>query len=163
MSRRIPVATRFWSKVDLSDPDGCWLWKGSRRHTYGEVWVDGEKQYAHRVAYALVHGAVPPGLFVCHRCDTPLCVRPDHLFAGTQGDNIRDCAAKGRQRGTFADRPPRGEQNSQAKLTWADVDRIRALAAGGMSQYAIAEQFGVAQTNVSAIVRGVAWRRRAAS
>lgn len=70
-----PPATRFWSKVDFSNPDGCWLWTGARRHTYGETWLDGTKQYAHRVAYMLVHGGMPQAM-VLHRCDTPLCVRP---------------------------------------------------------------------------------------
>lgn len=97
----IPVASRFWSKVDFSNPDGCWPWKGSMRHAYPEVWVDGRKKYAHRVAFYLVHGEWPPE--VCHHCDNPSCCRPDHLFGGTHAENMADMRAKGRG----CDPPPR--------------------------------------------------------
>lgn len=99
--RPVPIQTRFWSKVDLTDPDGCWLWNGARRHDYGEVWRDGKRIYAHRAAFELVHGPLEPGQVVRHHCDTPLCVRPDHLASGTQADNIADMNARGRARGQF--------------------------------------------------------------
>jgi len=91
---RRPIAGRFWSKVDFSNPDGCWPWKGSMRHAYGEVWINGQKEYAHRVAFKLVYGYEPEA--VCHHCDNPPCCRPDHLFGGTQVDNCHDMWAKGR-------------------------------------------------------------------
>jgi hypothetical protein len=96
-----PVAERFWSKVDFSNPDGCWLWAGSRRHEYGEVSVGGKSAYPHRVAFELVYGDLEPGLVVRHRCDNQLCVRPDHLVPGTQADNMRDVGERGRWRNQF--------------------------------------------------------------
>src|SRR5262245_12418777 len=86
---------RFWSKVDKTGI--CWLWRGARnRQAYGMFHLQGEMRRAHRVAYELTYGAIPDGLFVCHTCDTPACVRPDHLWLGTARDNAQDCKAKGR-------------------------------------------------------------------
>lgn len=91
-----PIEPRFWAKVDKTDGDGCWLWTGSRRHRYGEFWVNGKREYPHRVSFELANGPIPAGLVVCHKCDVPLCVRPDHLFIGTLADNFADMRAKGR-------------------------------------------------------------------
>lgn len=91
-----PMAERLWPRVDTSDTHGCWPWTGSRRHAYGEVEIGGKKHYAHRLMYEHVYGPLDPDLNVCHKCDNPICVRPDHLFAGTQGDNMRDMSTKGR-------------------------------------------------------------------
>ena len=96
-----PVATRFWSKVDFSDPDGCWPWRGSMRHDYGETFYDGEKRYTHRVAFELVYGELADSEVVAHHCDNPPCVRPDHLFATTQAGNMADCSEKERWRNQF--------------------------------------------------------------
>ena len=91
-----PDATeRFWAKVDRSGD--CWLWTGGTNvWGYGVHKVDGRSVAAHRFSWTLEKGPVPQGLVVCHTCDTPACVRPDHLFVGTQRDNIADMWAKGR-------------------------------------------------------------------
>lgn len=86
---------RFWSHVDKGD--GCWLWTAHRSEQgYGVFSLAGKNRRAHRISYALHHGPIPAGQMVCHRCDTPACVRPGHLFLGTGRDNAADCIAKGR-------------------------------------------------------------------
>jgi len=85
----------FWSKVDQSGD--CWLWTGFKNPAgYGVVSLSGKLRTAHRVAVAIRDGVMPEGLVVRHSCDNPICVRPDHLILGTQGDNMRDRAKRGR-------------------------------------------------------------------
>lgn len=107
--------TRFWEKV-RKDASGCWLWTASATGTgfkYGQVMWRGRyatPQKAHRVAWELTNGHIPDNLQVLHRCDVPLCVNPNHLFLGTQKDNLADARQKGRLGGprdcllTFAER-----------------------------------------------------------
>ena len=95
-NRKDPVP-RFWAKVDTSDRDGCWLWTGSFRHQYGEFWLEGKREYAHRVSAFFACGRpLEPSDVVLHTCDNPPCVRPDHLVIGDVAANARDCSEKGR-------------------------------------------------------------------
>lgn len=88
---------RFWGLVDKSNPNGCWLWRGQiNQDGYGLFQRGGNRFFAHRVAYALLFGELNE-MCGCHKCDTPLCVRPNHIFPGTLLDNVEDCRAKGRQ------------------------------------------------------------------
>lgn len=90
------IEKRFWAKVNKTD--GCWLWTGSTRwFGHGALHVNGRRTLTHRYSWTLANGPIPDGQSVLHRCDTPACVRPDHLFLGTQTDNVADMVQKNRQ------------------------------------------------------------------
>lgn len=119
--------------------------------------VDGLEEGAHRISWKLHGGTIPNGMLVCHRCDVPACVRPDHLFVGTQSDNLRDAFRKGRLPHLGKYRCP-GEKNGFSKLTEADVRLIRKMASVGMNYGIIARHFGVDRTNIGYVVRRCTWR-----
>ncbi|HXG36555.1 MAG TPA: HNH endonuclease [Dehalococcoidia bacterium] len=163
--RPVPIAERFWSKVDKSGD--CWLWMaGQRRDGYGVFGVgsrsDGSKKQmrAHRMAWELTYGSIPDGLFVCHHCDNPPCVKPQHLFLGTHAENVADMWRKGRENFAFAnlEKRARGERHGSAKLTEEMVRTIRQLQLVGLSRRTIASRFGVNRSLISGILSGKYWR-----
>lgn len=92
----------FWSKVDKSGD--CWIWTGSRHgFGYGLFGLNGKTRRAHRISYELVNGPIPEGFVLCHTCDNPPCVNPDHLFVGSKADNTHDALRKGRMIGGIID------------------------------------------------------------
>lgn len=154
------TAEQFWGSVDSSaGPLACWPWNKCVVFGYGKLrWGPSQRiMHASRVAYELAVGTIPVGMLVCHTCDNPRCCNPAHLFIGTQSDNMRDAATKGRiswqQQGANA-----GERNPRAKLSDDDIRRIRALNRTGVSYRAIAEQFGISDVTVSRICRKLIWK-----
>lgn len=145
-----PLAERFWEKVQKTE--GCWLWLGCcKPKGRARFRIDAQQPmgYAARVSWELAYGPVPPGLHVLHHCDNPGCVRPDHLFLGTQADNVHDMERKGRGR------KAQGTAHWAAKLSTEAVADIRQrYAAGGVTQQRLADEHGITQAHVSAIVRG---------
>ena len=144
---------RVVSRLLEDTSTGCWEWSGCRNKCgYGYARVQGKLLALHRAAWQAVHGAIPAGLCVLHKCDNPPCCNPGHLFLGTHQDNMRDRDAKGRQG------RPRGEANRAAKIT-ADVVRdIRSeYAAGGCSYNSIGCKHGISGVMVGNIVRRTSW------
>lgn len=154
--KRLSITEFLDARTDKSGE--CWLWTGTRDvYGYGKAKRDGRTLGAHRLVYEHAHGPVPRGLFVCHRCDNRLCVRPEHLFAGTAADNNADMYAKGR--GLRGKRL--GEANPAAKLSSADVVVIRYLIRRGARQVDIARVFDIAGSQVSHINTGKCWDAKA--
>lgn len=126
---------------------------------YGSVSIQGKKHNAHRVAWELAHGPVPPGMHVCHKCDTPLCVNPDHLFLGSRSDNMQDCVRKGRFFVVPREYKCKGEKNGASKLSTFQVLKIRALQQRTMEAYREAgKEYGVSVACIRGIVQGRTWK-----
>ena len=137
----------------LYEPDlnsGCWLWtRGLTERGYGAYQIYGLKMRAHRFSYALHHGPIPLGALVCHRCDTPSCVNPAHLFLGSLSDNTQDMLAKGRKPDV------RGERHPLRKLNDEAVRAIRA-ASGDIDR--LAAKYGVSRWTVLDVRTGRRWQ-----
>lgn len=111
---------RFWSKVEKTE--GCWNWNSALTYKgYGTFWMNGHPRPSHRISFELNGGKIPEGMQVLHRCDNRRCVNPDHLFLGTNADNMADKVAKGRQSRIVV----KGEKHYRAKLIAEQVLAIR--------------------------------------
>jgi hypothetical protein len=153
------LATRFMKHVVVDHETGCWNWTGTKnRAGYGSIQVNQYKRFAHRVSWEIHKGAIPPaegyhGHVVCHRCDNPPCVNPEHLFLGTQYTNMKDRDSKGRRVAAV------GSSHAMSKLTEVDVRAIRAMAeTGRVSQFELARSFKVSRGMISLVVNRKNWK-----
>lgn len=149
------LAVRLNEKIEMIPECGCWIWMGHTRKTrhgeYGLFRVGSRtNMYVHRASWLAFVGDIPPGRQVLHRCDTPSCVNPHHLFLGTPKDNMKDMCNKGRNK--YKSFP--GESNGNAKLTKQQVDSIRN---DPRTQQQIAKEYQVGQSLISKIKRLGLW------
>lgn len=150
MEDRVSIFQRFEAKVSPEPNSGCHLWTAhTSKNGYGRFGVNGRVEDAHRVSYGMYVGPIPDGMCVLHKCDVRSCVRPEHLFIGTQQENLRDMTIKGRRSCA------RGEKSGAAKLTQEKVAEIRA---DKRSHREIAIAYGVGKTTIGAIKSGKYWR-----
>lgn len=156
---------------------GCWLWLATiGKNGYGRN-STGKRSYqeAHRASYEAFRGNIPAGMCVCHKCDTPTCVNPDHLFLGTHQQNMMDRARKvacglrpaaknsrvnGWRGHTHGYSYNRGQSNGKSKLTAEQVREIRSMAG---TQRQIAQRFGVSRSAINDILSGRNWRSNLAA
>lgn len=143
-----PLEKRFWRKVNKTD--NCWLWIGAKfENGYGAIWTNPDTQRAHRVSWEINRGPIPDGLIVCHHCDNPPCVKPDHLFLGTLSDNRRDMVNK--KRGLV------GALNNKAVLTEEQVFELRKLRGKPFSIGILAQEYGVSKNTIYRAISGETW------
>jgi hypothetical protein len=139
-------------RVNSQRQGDCIEWTGSKNAKgYGRTTFLGKMKLTHRVAYELVHGPISDDMRVCHRCDNPPCINPDHLFLGTQADNVSDMFKKGRGH----DR--RGEGHAQVKLTNAQVIEIRRCHAAGESMKSLATRYNYNMGSMWSLLKGRTW------
>lgn len=144
--KQVPLKDRLMSKFKI-DSFGCWLWTGVKNSAgYAMIWKDGKAVRAHREMYKIFVGQLHNSLVVCHICDTPHCINPKHLFAGTRLENNND--AKTKARNAF------GEKNGHAKLTGFQIAAIRS---DTRKQMLIAADYGVTQSHISRIKSKDVW------
>ncbi len=138
--------------LTIPEPNsGCWLWLGPAQNMgYGVVNYQRKAHLAHRIAYEITNGPIPEGMEICHRCDVPLCVNPDHLFMGSHAENMGDCRKKGRIRIPGF----QGSAHGNAKLSESDV---RAIRADGRSLNFLAAKYKISKTTVSEIKSRKSW------
>ena len=148
----IEFSARFWSFVEVTESDQCWIWRGQTRKGYGYFLLLGREVRATRIAILLTEGSIPDDKNACHRCDNPCCVNPSHLFLGTHQENMDDMAAKGRRAPALI-----GQDHKMAKLRDDDVREIKRLLSAGVSGAAIARQFNVTPSTIYWISSGRHW------
>lgn len=153
------VHLRLQRHITINKITDCWEWNGSKRSGYGRMIVgsrsDGTRRSvsAHRVSYELLYGEIPEGMEVCHKCDNPCCVNPNHLFVGTRQDNIDDRERKGRNI-VFV-----GEEQGRSKLTKKAVKDARwERAYKGTTYQALADKYGVSKKTMQNAIKGITWK-----
>ena len=151
-----PVIDRVLSRVTRIPFAGCWIFTGATNESgYGIVGTGprgSPNDRAHRITYKHFVGEIPSGMFVCHQCDTPSCCNPEHLFLGTNQDNVNDMVKKGRNK-----KPPRnlhvvGSIHPRAKLHESQIRTIREKYCCGATQQELADWYGVARQTISKVV-----------
>ena len=153
------VSERIMSHISINPVSGCWEWQGTKRNGYGRMIIGSrtggtrKSVSVHRLSYEIKNGKIPDGMEICHKCDNPCCVNPDHLFAGTRQDNVDDREAKGRNV-IFS-----GEENGRSKLTRKDVKNARwKRAYRGTSFQKLAVEYCVSKKTMQNAVNGVTWK-----
>lgn len=156
------TALRFWEYVIKGQtPNDCWQWKGSTNSDgYGSITQKEKRWGAHRFSWMVHFGDIPNGLHVLHKCDNPPCTNPEHLFLGTNLDNIKDSVSKGRRKypPKHSNIPAKGSGHGMAKLSEREVLQIRLAVASGATQQSQAVTFNVSKHTVCLIIKRKTWR-----
>lgn len=143
------ILARFEMNFSKRNRRGCWEWRGRVYRRYGTFSCKDGDVRAHRLSYRIYRGPIPEGLFVCHRCDNPICVNPDHLFLGTPADNCRDMISKGRAKFYF------GISSTMQVLT---AEQVMIIRASNEPRSVFAERYGVGCSTITSAATGVSWK-----
>ena len=145
------IKERLMNNFFYSD-NGCWIWnKCLNQNNYGVIRARGKNYLAHRLSFEIFKKENPKNKFVCHKCDNPLCINPEHLFLGTQKDNLKDAKNKNRM--------INGESHYRSKLKINDILEIKKMCKSGITQKLISKKFNVSESNISKINSNKTWKR----
>ncbi len=156
--------------AQITKTETCWIWTGYKdAKGYGRIsFRDGKRVihiFAHRFSYSIIKGDIPKGMNICHKCDNPICVNPEHLFIGTTQDNVNDRvnknrSAKGIKNGTHTHPETRhiGSTHKISKLKERDILVIKEMAKAGLSHRRISKLFDISRPRISQIIKGIAWK-----
>jgi hypothetical protein len=153
--KAVSFQARFFSNIETIPETSCHWWSGGvTGNGYGTLWCNDRKRHigAHRASYEIHFGEIPDGVIVCHKCDNPLCVNPEHLFLGTHSDNSQDRDNKGRGNRAL------GEASTSSKITDVIVHQARDMYDEGYSQVDITRTLGIKRGNVFKIVHRQTWK-----
>lgn len=146
---------KFFLLIEIQK-NGCWFWKGCKTpEEYGYFYSLSPRtkkriKLAHRFSFELFNGEIKDGYFVCHKCDIPSCVNPDHLFQGSQKDNMKDKVSKGRQ--------VMGEKMHNCKLNWDLVHLFRKEYSQGISCTNLSKKYGFHESTIADVVKNRSWK-----
>ena len=147
------ILARVRARVKVDEVSGCWNWSLTKdKDGYGKIKISGKHWRVHRAVYFTLNPDADKRLHVLHRCDNTCCCNPEHIYLGTNCDNVRDKVARGRQS------RPIGELHPGAKLTEDRVRDVRAILNQGLTQAEIGRQFGISQASVSLIKNRINWK-----
>lgn len=149
---KIPLLDRIESKYEAVTESGCWIWTASvNKAGYGQISMPGRPMLAHRVCWEFYKGPIPNGKFICHKCDTPGCINPDHMFVGDHRDNMQDMRNKGRAPKVES---AKGDKNKSSKIS--NETALAIFNAEG-PQREICKTFNVSRSTLQAIKYGRQW------
>jgi hypothetical protein len=146
------ILKRLYGRCEISQNTGCWVFGGAKNTKgYGNIYVSGKMLNTHRLSYLIANdGKINEGSHVCHKCDNPACVNPDHLWEGSHKQNMDDRNRK--------QRTAKGESHGKAKLTALQVKKIKRQLAEGDPITSIATTSGMSRTAIACIARGSVWK-----
>lgn len=162
----LSIEERFWSKIKIGSPDECWEWMGGLfTKGYGCFRVGGMVKQSHRFSWEIHFGTIPQNKLVCHTCDNRRCVNPNHLFIGTNQDNMSDMvrkgrSAKGKSHGLYLhpDKRAIGQKHGRAKLSDIDIIHIRYQHELGAPNIELSKQYNIDSSVISEIINRKIWR-----
>lgn len=142
---------KFRLRANIIEENGCWIWQGCKNNGYGQSSYRSRMMLTHRISWIVFNGEIPKGIDVCHKCDNPSCINPEHLFLGNAKDNVNDMWTKQRK-------SHKGEKHPRCKLTLEQVKQIRYVDLACMTQRDIAKKYGLTAGYIHNIKSKRTWK-----